>query len=786
MLKTILLLLLCVNIFALEISLQGAKEKHEAYSTLHLKDKNKFLCQEFKDDFDSIVKIVCAFEKSPSQKIQKLQNSFFEIETQTKKKTFFLVIKPYKKMKLFPIVFDLTKDETTFSSNIKISNHWLIVGYKDEIPYIKKHTPTDITINFPFTFGEDKLPYVGSLDIKGNPVHVKRVGDVTDYIKIKKLYKDKNYEFCLELINDIMRDYPNSLFTAELLFYKMRVYFKLKDYDQLIEVSKVYLREYSSDENIPEVLSMTAYAYNKIGLSSDSDYFFDRLFSEHPASLYAKWGYIYMGEIEDSSGSAIKARALYKKALVETDNIDVAVEAAFKLTQNYISISKIKPAAEYIAKVVKSKPEYFAQNMNISMDMMYNFIDNSDYISAASIAESIFEHINSNYDEYEELARDVGIWLSKSENKKGALKALNRYLKLFSDGGEYSEEVQVAKDSLFFDINDENTSVKLAGYDKLIDEYDGDSIGDKAIYEKAKLLIASGMFIKALDLEQQLLNLDTEEYKDIPKLITNAAIGTMKQALKTKECSSVLVISKQYKIELSNEWDDGIYACAMKGADFVLAKKMAEKNLQSRDVKEREKWLYRYIKVDFATGNYSNVIEASKELITLIDGDKKSKYIDIYRYLFDTYHRLENSDKMISAISDLQKVYKDDYLDIDRYVAMMAVGSDKKDSNLVIEYGKKVMNIQKISNSHAQSPFVEFTLYQAYIEKENNNEALDVIQSLDSVKLNKSDRARQKYLLGSVLDKLWRNDDAQQAYQESIDADKDSAWAKLAQGAKEI
>jgi hypothetical protein len=51
---------------------------------------------------------------------------------------------------------------------------------------------------------------------------------------------------------------------------------------------------------------------------------------------------------------------------------------------------------------------------------------------------------------------------------------------------------------------------------------------------------------------------------------------------------------------------------------------------------------------------------------------------------------------------------------------------------------------------------------------------------------NKNDRARQKYLLGSVLDKLWRDDEAKKVYKDAIKASKDSTWAKLAKTALEI
>ncbi|MGE4396898.1 MAG: flagellar protein [Sulfurimonas sp.] len=786
MLKIVLLALFAFNVFALEISLQGAKENHQPYSTFHIRDSEKFLCQEVLDDFEAVSKIVCAFSKSPSQKIQKLQNSFFEIDTETKKETFFLVIKPFHKMKLFPMVFDLKKEETIFSADIKLSNHWMIVGYPDEMPLLQKHEYSEAAINFPFTYPEDMLPYVGSLDMKGNPVHIKKVGDVTEYLKIKKLYEEKNYEFTLELINDIMREYPNSLFRAELLFYKIRVFSKLQENEKVVEAAKEFLREYSSDENVAEVLSLIARAYSKLGMSSDADYFFDRLFNEHADSPYSYWGYIYLAESLENDGSSTRARTLYEKVLSQSDDIDVAAEAAFKLAQNHIANSNAKGAAAQIEKIIKAKPEYFAQtNIYKSMDMMYDLADNAELVQAAGIAKALFENIEPTEDVYEELSRNIGIWLSKTDKKQEALTALNKYLERFG-GGMYAEEVQIAKDSLFFDVSDENASVKLETYDKLMDEYQDDSIGNKAIYEKAKLLIAEEMFAEALGMERELLNLNQQEYPDVQEIITQAAIGTMKRALELKECNSVLLISSQYKIELSDEWDDGVYECAMKGADFELAKKMADKNLKSKDLEHRKKWLSRYIKVDFATGNYSNVIEASKELIALIKDDKESQYKDVYRTLFDTYHRLEDQQKMIESIVALTKVYRDDYRDIERYVAVMAVGSDIKDNNLVIEYGEKIMAIQQSSDSYAQSPFVEFALYGAYIEKEDYNRALEVISSLDALELDATQRARQKYLLGSVLEKLWRDDASQKAYQEAIDAAPESAWAELAKSAKAI
>ncbi|MBL6974046.1 MAG: flagellar protein, partial [Sulfurimonas sp.] len=657
-------------------------------------------------------------------------------------------------------------------------------GYKDTLPFIKKEPILDTSINFPFELENSNLPFVGSLDIKGNPVHIKKVGDVTDYLKIKKLYKEKKYGTCLELIEELVLEYPNSLFKAELIFYKIRAYSKLNDNDNVIEMSKVYLNEYSSDENIPEVLALIAYSYYKVGLSSDADYFFDRLFSEHGDSEYSKLGFIYIAEMLESSGSATKAISYYKRALNETQDMQTAAMAAYGLAKQYISIDN-KEAAKYIMKIVNAKPEYFIEDLSTSMNMMYKFGDDEEYETAAAIAKSITDAVSKEHDEHENLMKERAMWLTKTPNKQKALEALNDYIKEYQYG-TYEEMIEIAKDELFFDTNDGNFTQKLREYNSLIEDYQNDTIGDRAIYEKGKLLLENKMYADVLNFKEEILSLDEDMYADINLILENAAVGVMKIALKDKRCQEVLDISKDYNITLSNKWDDGVYECSFVGANFELAKTIAQRNLSSKDMELRKKWLYRYIKVDFETGNYENIIDASKELISLIEDDKTSEYKEVYRILFDAYQRLESTDKLLEAILKIQKVFGRDYKDIERYIELMSLGNKNKDDNLVIKYGEEVMKIQNDSSSYVQSPFVEFTLYQTYLNREELEKALNIIKSLDTVELSNKDRSRQKYLLGTIYSKLWRDVDADKAYDASIEADPTSAWAKLATSAKEI
>lgn len=774
-------MLLSHNLFALEISIDSAKDDFSKFSTLHISDDNKFLCQEIKDEFETVTEIICAFTQRPSKPIETIQNDFFKIETFIKNDTFFIAVEPIKKIKLFWDIFDLSQDNTVFSASPGLLKRWFVVGYGEELPLIHKDEKSDMGINFPFYLERDKLPYVGSLDIKGNPVSIKRVGDVKEYIKIKKYYQEKRFERCLESIDDILIEYPSTLFKAELVYYKIKVYSQLKDHENLIEYAKLYLREYSSNENVAEVLSLIAKAYSLIGLASESEYFFDRLFSEHSNSVFTQWGYIYMGEMFESSGAQSKAIEYYTKALTQTEDMQVAATAAYRLANVYQSLQP-KKAAEYIEKIVNATPEFFNENYSSASKMMYTFADENDYKTASSIAGAILDAINPTYDEYESYLKSKGLWLAKTEDKLAALETLNRYIKEFPDG-DYIQDVEIAKDALFFDTPELNVTQRLDEYDKLIETYNHDTIGNRAVYERAKLFLELKKYEKIIATKEELLRLDAEVYPDKEKILTNAAIGLMESSLEAKECKNVLMLANEYKITLSNSWDDGIYECALKGGDFGLAKQITQKNLKVQSVDLRKKWLYRYVEVDFAIGNYSEVIGAANDLILLLDSSEDVEYNNVYRYLFDAYHRTEQKEKLVEVIDTIEKFFGISYKDIERYVTMVSIGSENSDNTMVIKYGTKVMSIQKSSSSTAQSPYVEFTLYQAYINTQNYNAALEVIESLSDVELNKLDRAREKYLLGSVLSKLWRDEEASVAFGAAVEADPNSPWAELAKSA---
>lgn len=775
------LLLITAQLFSLELSINSAKEANQNYSILHIKDKEPFLCQEIKNEFEVVTKSVCTFVKIPRGAIAPVSSEFFEITSGIEKNSLTITIKPKKRSKLIPIIFNLTKDETIFNPKIKRSNHWTIIGFNDAMPFIKEQKRSSKAINFPLAIGSGKLPFVGSLDFNGNPINIKRVGDVKEYIKIKKLYEEGSYDQALRMIDVITAEYPDSLFNGELLYYKIRVSAKLNQHTDVIESSKKYLIDHSGDENVAEVLSLLAKSYAHEGQSADAEYFYDRLFSEHMDSVYAQWGRIYMARELEKAGSFKKARDLYLQVINESKDIDVALEAALRLSANLTAAQNTKEASKYANKILVANQDIFAKNPSESTTIMNTLADMKDFNTSAKIASALLKDMPKESEAYEEVLKKSGVWLSKTEDKKTALVYLDRYLKEFKEG-KYIKEVKEAKDALFFDIDDANKTKSISEYDALASEYKHDAIGQRALYEKAKLLLKNHKYKEVLAMEKELLSIT--EHKDIQAMLQEAKVQRVQESLDSGDCTTMMGLFVKYPLVVKKEWEDGVYECSMKAAAYTLAKKVTDKNVKSSDLNQRAKWLFNLLKIEFAQGNYKVVLAIANELKTLNPKDKNT--LLYHRYLFDTYYRLRNNEKMIEEIVAIEKIFGQEFKDMPRYTAVMAIGSQKSDNNIILTYGEKINSLQSKTKSYTQTPFVEFTLHEAYLAKNENKKAYEVIKSLENRTLSANDRSRQKYLLGNVLSRLWKNDEAKKAYQEAINADKNSAWAKLAATAKKV
>ncbi len=172
----------------MEISIQSGKEEGEKFSILHLQNTTPFGCESTNDEFGETRRIECRLPKAPQKSFSPINNTYLTVVSTTTPKGYIITITPKEKMKLIPLAFDLTKEAATFQGSIKNAKHWSIVGYKQKLPLLAIGSSSDSSINFPVKINKDIRPFVGGVDLKGNPIKIARVQDVTDYMEMKKAY----------------------------------------------------------------------------------------------------------------------------------------------------------------------------------------------------------------------------------------------------------------------------------------------------------------------------------------------------------------------------------------------------------------------------------------------------------------------------------------------------------------------------------------------------------------------------------------------------------------------
>jgi tetratricopeptide (TPR) repeat protein len=775
------LLCLWLPLSAFDLSIDSGKEEGDAYSILHLRDIESFGCEATKDEFGETKQIDCTLSHSPQRSFSPIHNTHLNITPTLSKNGYRITITPISKMKLIPIPFDLSKTAQTYQSDVKMANHWIVVGYPKKAPMLSEKKRDANTINLPVKIYQNSYPYVGGLDLKGKPIKIAAVQDVTDYMKLKKAYSEKNFDKVLEMANYTLDKYPNTIFKNELVLYQIRALHELDKSEKLIELSKQYLHDYSGDPGVAEVLAYTANAYNKVGQPSDADYFFDRLFDEQSDSPFASLGMIYKAQQLEST-STKKALPYYEKALSSSKDVEIATGAAFKLAKIELGLGHTDKAKSYIDKIVKANPKYFAEVREDALTMAQVFVDRHEPKSAAEISESLLNVTGKESLDRQILLRNLGMQLAQANKREEALKRFNEYLTTYKFG-DYVDQVRRAKDGLFFEHDDKNVTNGLKQYDELIERYGNDSVGRKALYKKAQLLLKDNRYKDVLDLESQLYRLDSAEYPDVNSMILKSAVGLDKGYLKEGKCAETISLQKMYKIKLLPEWDGLRYECALKTTQYSAAKKIAESHLKAKSVNERQVWLYRMVKTQFALGEYKSAIQGGEELATLLGVEKNPPLNEIYRTLFDAMQRSGNSEGMIRHIKNIETLFGNDFNDIERYTQMVAFATARKDEVLTQTYARKVIALQERTKTYNQSPYIEFTLAQSYQKLGKDSDALGVLKSLNSRKLDKEKRSRQQYLIGSLAQRLGNKAEARAAYNASIKADPASAWGKLAKDA---
>jgi tetratricopeptide (TPR) repeat protein len=780
------------SLFAVSITMKEGKEQGKVFSTLTLEYNEEFSCIPEKDHFDVITEITCYFQKEPSNPIRPIRNRFFDIKLITKKRFLALKIIPnlIKNVKTEMYSFDtnvLEIEEFIPRKQKEVAKKWIFIAYESEkAPFIGKEEKADDinSIDFPVRLNSRKYPFVGALDVDGIPIRSKETQDIYEFLELKKLYEKGDYKETITLANNMLDNYPYSIFRSEILLYKIRSFNELKQYKQIINVAKDFLRNHSTDSAVAEVLLHSAYVHTRLGLTNYAKYYFERLFTEHGDTEFRNQGLIYLGDETLAMGKEKEALKLYKTALYDTKEIEIATQSAFKIGNLHLDQNEAPESTKYFSKIIDGNPDFFLRDFDKSYKLAKELYHQKEIKTASDILGILLTKITESYPDYEDILKDYAVWLDESGNDEEAFKQYQKYLDTY-DFGLYDKTVRENQDKLLFARKDDNLSQTVAKYDKLIQEYGlNHEIGEKALFEKAKLYYDTKEFDFILNMEQTLKKIE-KHYPKVKDFILHSAEFKVNGFLNNKKCEEAIVFAEKYKVlNKIKQRENDIFNCSFEIGKYEIATSISEPHLKDKDTKSKLDWSYKHAKILAKTGKYDDVVKISNDVIILTTLEQTDKYLDIYYDRYKAFKMLGKDDEVIQTVSKLEQVFKDDIQNISPYRSVVNIAKRRGDLLLIEKYASEIIKIQEKLNISVETPNIELDLIYTLKKQEKIDKAIEINEKLMQFKdMKKSIKAKAYYELADSYFRLGNIEKAKENYKNSNEADPTNPWGKLSKDA---
>ena len=790
--KFILIFLLAsVQLLALEIVLNSGKESKINYAILHVMDVKPFSCQTLPDALDK-KHYICKISRPINKPIESKKMKLAEIDFYEKDGEFYVTIEPKVDSKLIPVEESLyTTTEILTKPKEKLYTHWTVL-LQDKTLYEEKNVRD--AIDFPVEFPKYQKPYIGALDLNGAPISYAQSKDIGLYLEIKQAYESGYYDSVVKDVKRVLTLYPNSIFRSELELYQMRAMDKILsakgeeksdnlpfDENDIITVGKRWAKEFASDENIPEVLMMMTKSYIKNSSKSDANYLIDILVSEHPDSLFTKRAILLYADNLFLKKEKDKAMNLYLDVLFSAQDLDIASEAAIRLSDHQMDAGKMKEAKEYLLKVLNVNAQFLLKDKDASYKLARRLFEHRLFDLAAKITDLLLENTPKKADNREMLLKESGDWHAKANEVEAAHARYQEYLADYKNSGEFVQEVTESLDELFFKLN-ENNETKLADYyDKLIEKYNNE-IGQKALLEKAKLLLKQQRYQEVLNLQKQLGNVP-DRYEIKPdELIYEAAKALALGELQKDECQNVIGLIETYKLQIAEpEYEEKLFKCFMRVSRYDRAKDIAETHLKDAQLASRYAWSQKEVQVLFKMGKYQEALAFKEDLKTLSFSLREKIGLETIRDLFFSLVKLKNLEGAASLAESIKILYPDEASNLDIYYEIVKMANDAKNDLLVVTYAQACFEMQKKFNSNALTPALEFSYIDALKRLGRDEEALRIAESLLSQTLGAKDKIRLFYQAGELSLKMQDSSKAKSYFTQCVTINEASSWKSICQ-----
>lgn len=751
--RFICLLLLCVPLFALELTLNSGKENGKSFSVLRLSHSEPFSCQEFYNRFSEIEKVMCSFKGTFDRGFSFERMLFFKIDTFQDKDKAIVVITPKKKARLFALNQDGKRDTPIIEERAPLAANWQVVGYEDTLPFLKPQQP--VGLNFPVTIGSANTPYVGALDIAKKPLVIEQTPDLQLYVSIKGFMDRESYHEAINTINETLLRYPQTIFLKDLLLFKIRALFALDNLDnaeELINLAKSWLNAYPADVGVSEVLYVLARTYGQQQFYDQARYYYDRLKDDYRNDEFEILSRVSFADDLQKRGDSKIAPQLYVSALNDAQTIKTASMAAFNLADYYIqkgTTEDRKSAQKLLDQVINANPGFFTKKPEELLDQLTKWAELGFYIPTAQIARIAYESVKDGDDRdlIENLLRNSAIWYEEGGEFKQAADTYAEYLRVYP-AGDMRKEMQRRSDNLLFSYNEGNSTQRIENLDRLIATYPDSPEAQKAYEHKAALLVQEGNYDAVTALEDK-LGIDSE-------VVSQAAEGAVRRALNNHDCTTAAFYLQKYKnLSLNQDELIGGFDCLVGASFFDDALRIAaqaEPTIESGT--RRLQWLYRIATTQARKPDYPKAIAAARDGLYVSDSLASGAHSDIALILVDSLLKENRIEEAMQYMPRIEENFKDDnrMIEIQRELLNAAVKRD--DRPAIEQYAKELLRLQALHERPEFSPWAELTLAEMYIKNNRLQDALAILNAAEQLQLGDDDRAKVLYNKGAVADSL--------------------------------
>ena len=784
----IFFLFFSINISALTIKLNSTKENKAFIYILHIMDRNSFSCKKKVINIKKY-EYICKIKGKNEVKITPKKSKALELYITNKDNFTFITIKPKEKVKIFKINKSLYKRKTITNLKNRYAKHWIFIFYKDKI--FLKDSSNQNGINFPVDFLKETTPNIGALDLSGTPIsYLNNSKDINDYLSIKSDYDKKRYNFVILETKKALKNYPNSIFVNDFMLYYIRSLNKILDtkvenpdtedlsYDEIIKLGKKWIKEFPSNQNIPEVLYYIAKAYQNLGQESDAKYFFDILITEHPKSKYAKLGIIAFADSLYSKNKKQKAIELYKDVLYSTKDIETASIAANKLANIYIKMKQYKKARAYFEKIIDANPNFFLKDHQKAYDLAIKLNSYKMSDIATQILEKLLNKLKREPDLKELVIKKLGDIYAQNRQYKKASFYYKKYLSLYRYGN-YTDEVKKSLDGMFFNIDEKNSTKLIHYYDKLINEYKSGDIYEKATILKAKALAKEKKYKKALNLLSN-LEANFKNKKIVKKLQKNIAYALTVSELKKQNCLNAIQYITEYNISVKTQ-QQMLAKCYLQTFNYNKALDLSQKMLNKNSNQSVKLfWLNIEAKSLLSMHLYKKLLPISDDIITISKTFDKKSYLQkgLY-YKFFALYGLKKLDKAMQIVQEIDKNYSDNFNNIEIYKKVIDLAKSRADDLMIVKYAKKILKLQESYKSYLLSPEIEFNYVASLKRLGKDKDAIKVLKRLVKRVKTPINLSRAYYEMGALFLKLQNKTEAKKAFEKCLNIKSKNSWKSL-------